>query len=154
MIFSQPIPQWISMTALATVAGKYMITLQSLSITDVCSLNPTTLYFWHNLAPSLHCIPEEQFTVSMMLNASPPTHPAISTALKPLLHSHSYTPPHCLKNRLDWIHKVCLLFYFCWHALEQDMGAQLLQQELLNCHRYKFLVKQLDLFKEHEAWNW
>lgn len=77
MICTKPILQWASRMASATVAGKYVMQLQSFDIMDACSLNPTTLCFWHNLAPSLQCIPEEQFTVSMMLNVEylPPTHP-------------------------------------------------------------------------------
>lgn len=47
--------------------------LQSFSIMDACSLNPTALCFWYNLTPSLQYIPEEPFTMSVMSNTSPPS---------------------------------------------------------------------------------
>lgn len=88
MICTEPIPQWTSMTAPATVAGKYVMQLQRLDIMDVCSLNPTALCFWHNLAPSPEYTPKEQFTVSVMLNiltTLPPTHPLNSSPVSPTL---------------------------------------------------------------------
>lgn len=60
--------------------------LQGFNIMDACTLNSTTLCFRENVAPSLQYIPEEQFTVSVMLNTSPLSHFYSS-----LLHSHSYT---------------------------------------------------------------
>ncbi len=103
MICTQPIPQWISMTAPATDAGKYVMQLQSFNIMDVCSLNPTTLCFWHNLAPSPEYIPEEQFTVSVMLNILP-THPSTRPfiQLPSLCYTHTPTLQQVKGNHIAW----------------------------------------------------